>query len=435
MRAIPLSCAILFALPALYAGAVRAAPPLSEPDTAAAERLTANQLASLVLETNPGLAAAEAAAEAATYRIDPAGSLPDPMLSYGVAPLTAGSGGSLDQSVEVSQRFPWPGTLAAREAAASFEAAAAARDADSLRLSLVAKAKSAWAEWRFVHAALQTSRDTRELLEDLVATAGTRYAAGQALQQDVLQAELERARVDNRLLDLRRERVALQARINALLHRAPDEPLPPAAAITLREPPPPLATLQTRALTRHPELSRLEAELSAGESRVTLAEKAFFPDFEIGVGYNGVMDPADKRPMFGVSINLPFDRGRRHADLDQARAAAHRARLSLSQRSAELLADLAAARAEVIQARESVELYRDRLVPLAAQYLAAALADYRSGSGAFLNVIDAERGRLESELALARALSDYARRQAALERWSGGSLEPADRPTSAGTRP
>src|SRR5690606_780907 len=107
------------------------------------------------------------------------------------------------------------------------------------------KAKSAWAEWRFVHAALQTSRDTRELLEDLVATAGTRYAAGQALQQDVLQAELERARVDNRLLDLRRERVALQARINALLHRAPDEPLPPAAAITLREPPPPLATLQT----------------------------------------------------------------------------------------------------------------------------------------------------------------------------------------------
>ena len=55
-----------------------------------AERMTADGLASRVLEANPGLVAIEAAAEAAAYRVDPAGSFDDPMLSYGVAKAQPG---------------------------------------------------------------------------------------------------------------------------------------------------------------------------------------------------------------------------------------------------------------------------------------------------------------------------------------------------------
>jgi outer membrane protein TolC len=69
---------------------------------------------------------------------------------------------------------------------------------------------------------------------------------------------------------------------------------------------------------------------------------------------------------------------------------------------------------------------------LASQYLDAAIADYRSGAGPFLNVITAEQRKLEADLELARAVSDYARRRAELERWVGGSLEAALQP-SAGT--
>lgn len=436
MRSISLPLAVACALPVLAAAPATAAPPpQDDPEQAVAgPPLTAEALASMVLMANPGLAAAAAGAQAAAQEVRPAGSLEDPMLSYAVAPLTAGADRSLMQSIEVSQSFPWPGTLAARESAARYEAIASERDVDALRLRIIAQAKSAWAEWRYIDSALEINNATRALLDELLATARTRYAAGRALQQDVLQAEVERVDLENDLLRLARQRATLQASINALLNRAPETLLPPAAPISPESTLPPLEALQARALTRHPELARLEARISARESEVTLAEKGFYPNFEIGVGYDAMWDMVDQRPMIGVSINVPFDRGRRRAELDRARAERRRAEYALLQTRADLLAGLAAARAEVDEARRSVALYEDELVPLAAQYLEATIADYQSGAGPFLNVIAAERRKLETGLGLARARADHARRHAELELWTGGSLDTPFPATAGATR-
>ena len=435
LRTISAQLGALCGLLALAADPIWADPqPLEPGKPEAGQQLTAENLATWVLESNPGLAAIETAAEAAVYRIEPAGSLDDPMLSYGVAPLTAGTNGGLTQNVDISQKFPWPGTLAARESAARFEAVAAERDVDVLRLQIVAQAKSAYAEWRFVDSALEIYHATQALLDELIATAQTRYAAGRATKQDVLQAELERSDLDNRLLRLLRQQASVQAQINALLNRAPDAPLPTAAPISLQPPPPALEALQPLALAQHPELSRLNAEISVSESLVTLAEKAFYPNFEVGVGYNSMWESVDQRPMIGVSINIPIDRSKRRSELDEARAEMHRTELSLSERRARLLAELATARAEVVEAQKSVVLYQDQLVPLAAQYLEAAIADYQSGTGAFLNVITAEQRKLETDLELARARADYVRRLAELELWTGNSLN-ASMPTTAGAKP
>lgn len=434
MRTLIFRCAGLSALFVLVAGAAWGDPaPQGRTDPDSGAPLTADDLASWVLQVNPGLSAIQSAAEAAAYRVEPAGSLEDPMLRYAVAPLTADADRSLNQVLDFSQKFPWPGTLAAREAAARHEAVAADRGVDALRLRIIAQAKSAHAEWRFVHEGLAIYHATKRLLDDLIAAALTRYAAGSALKQDVLQAEVERANLDKYLLLLARQQANVRARINALLNRAPETPLPAAAAIRLRSAPPALEALQGLALAQHPELSRLDAQISASQSRVTLAEKAFYPNFQVGVAYNGVMDDTDKRPLIGVTINLPLDRSKRRAELGRAQADTQRAQWSLVERRAELLSDLAQARAEVLEARSSIALYKTKLVPLAAEYLEAAIADYQSGTGAFLNVITAEQRKLSADLELARARSDYARRLAELERWVGGSIDRA-RTTPAGVR-
>ncbi len=424
MRAIPIRCAVFSAVLALAAGPVWGDPALLEPAAPeAGQPLTADQLVTWVLESNPGLAAIQAAADAAAYRIDAAGSLDDPLLSYGIAPLTADASRGLNQKLEFSQKIPWPGTLAAREAAAQHDAIAADRNVEALRLRVIAQAKSAYAEWRFVDEGLAIHHATQALFDELIATTQTRYAAGRALKQDALQAEIERTDLDNQLLRLLRQQTTVQARINALLNRASDAPLPAAAPIPLKSAPPALKALQTLALAQHPELSRLDAQISASKSRVTVAEKAFYPNFELGVGYNSLWDNADKRPSFGVSINVPFDRSKRKSELNRARADTRRAEWLLVERRAELLSNVAQARAEVLEAQASVALYQDKLVPLAAEYLAAAVADYQSGAGAFLNVITAEQRKLSADLSLARAHADSARRLAELERWIGGPIQ------------
>ena len=384
--------------------------------------LTVESLVSAVLEQNPRLRAAEAAAEAALYRIDPAGSLDDPMLSYSVAPRSA------DQNIEFMQRLPWPGTLRAREAAAEREAAAARWGVGVDQLMLTAAAKSAYAEWYFVARALEIHHTVEDLVNELIITAEARYAAGRASKQDVLLAEVERTDLENEELVIRREQTAALAGINALLNRAPDTALPLAAPIEVQSSIPDGETVERLALDRHPELKRLNAEIAGAENVVTLARKAFYPDFQIQAGYNAMWDESDQRAMLGVSINIPFDRNKRRAELDRAQAEVRRAEWTLMERRAQLLADLTRARAEVEESIESIRLYEEEFVPLAGEYLDAAMADYQSGTGAFLNVVTAEQRSLRTELALERARADYVRRLAELELWAGGDLDAATNP-------
>lgn len=435
MRALFLRYAVFGVFLMLAVAPVWSDPPLQESaGSETGQYLTAEQLASWVLEANPGLAAIQAAVEAAAYRIDPAGALDDPVLSYGLAPLTHDSNRGLNQRFDFSQKIPWPGTLAAREAVARNDALAASSGADMLQLRVIAQTKSAYAEWHFIHEALNISHVTQALLDELIVTTQARYAAGLALKQDALQAEIERTDLNNQELRLSRQQTTIQARINALLNRSPDALLPEAAPIIVfRQPPPAFQELQALALVHHPDISQLDAQISAGKSRITLAEKAFYPDFQVGMGYNSLWDDADKRPILGVSINIPLDHSKRTSELNQARADTRRAEWSLVERRAELLADLAQARAEVIEAQASVALYQDKLVPLAEEYLESTIADYQSGTGFFLNIITAEQRKLSADLALARARADYVRRLAELERWTGGPID-LSLPTSTGVK-
>ncbi|MCB1950285.1 MAG: TolC family protein, partial [Nitrosomonas sp.] len=174
--------------------------------------LTAEQLASWVLEVNPGLAAIQEAAEAAAYRIDPAGALDDPVLSYGIAPLTHDASRGVNQRFDVSQKIPWPGTLAARKEAARNDALAVSSEADMLQLLVITQTKAAYAEWHFIHEALNIHHATQALLDELTVATQVRYATGLATKQDALQAEVELNNLKNQELILLRQQVAIQAR-------------------------------------------------------------------------------------------------------------------------------------------------------------------------------------------------------------------------------
>src|SRR5512146_1756431 len=76
--------------------------------------LTAEAFTDSVLSHNARLEAMRQAVIAAVAQAKPAGSLDDPMLSVSAAPRTFGISGGPSGDVEVSQSFPWWGTLDAR---------------------------------------------------------------------------------------------------------------------------------------------------------------------------------------------------------------------------------------------------------------------------------------------------------------------------------
>src|SRR5206468_8176545 len=114
---------------------------------------------------------------------------------------------------------------------ANAEAAAAMRDIDDTRLSLVAAAKSAIADYYLAQKGTQVAQENQKLLREFRQNAETRYKTGVGQQQDMLQADVELARIEERLVGIRRIKQVAIARLNTLMHAAPDKPLPPPAEI------------------------------------------------------------------------------------------------------------------------------------------------------------------------------------------------------------
>ena len=415
-----------------------AAPPPQEHSQSLQEvkTLTAEQLVAAVMIRNPGLQGLAAAAEAANYRIAPAGALDDPMLTYAGAPKTAGGPRGFQERVELSQSLPWPGKRGLREDAARARAEGREQSLADGRLALMAAAKRLFAEWAYIHRTLKIKHAHRDLLTELRRVAETQYTVGRGRQQDVLQAEVEAARIEADIVTHQRRRSEVQAMINGLLNRPPQSPLPPPASLPAPADPPTLRILHEVALEKHPELRRIQARIAEANAQHSLAEKEYFLDFKLSAGYNALWDSPDKRWMVGLSINLPIDfSGKRSALRDAAEADVMRYQWQLSDRQAQLLAQLEQGRVRVQERQEIVAIHQQKLVPLAEESLNAAVADYRAGQGSFLTIIDAERQQLRTQDKLARAHADYIRALADLERTTGRSLGGGDRLTGTGPAP
>src|SRR5437867_2418673 len=172
-------------------------------------------LQSLVAEAlarSPTVAQRQAAVRAATLRIRPAGSLPDPMLTVGVMDLVLphfefNQSDFTEADVELSQEIPWPGSLGARAGVMRAAAAGAHADEGTVRLDVKTAMAAAYYRLGYAVTALKTLRHQRELLDAAVQLSTTRYATGAAPQSDPLQAKLARDRLRSEEFALESERV------------------------------------------------------------------------------------------------------------------------------------------------------------------------------------------------------------------------------------
>src|SRR5437763_4552420 len=188
-------------------------------------------LQSLVAEAlarNPTVAQRQAAVRAATLRIRPAGSLPDPMLTIGVMDLVMphfefNQSDFTEADVELSQEMPWPGALGARSGVVRAAAAGARAEEGTVRREVTTAMAVGYYRFGYAVTALETLHHQRQLLDVAVQLSTACYATGAAPQSDPLQAKLARDRLRSEEFALDSERVAALAAVNALRNRAPGD--------------------------------------------------------------------------------------------------------------------------------------------------------------------------------------------------------------------
>jgi outer membrane protein TolC len=310
-----------------------------------------------------------------------------------------------------------------------------------MRLQLIESAKDAFYEYYLVGRALAVNEETLERLRQFRSAAEALYRTPPKEKkvsfQDVYQADVEIGRTQERQVTLERMRRVAVARMNTLMHRAPDLPLPPPPkevddALSLPEP----QALRAEALSRRPDLQALANHIAAEQASLDLAYKEFYPDLEPFFMYDRFMGNTsasrDLATMLGVKLNLPVWQARRHGAVAEAEARIAQRRAEFDALSDRINFQVQDAYERVRESERVLKLYKDRILPDIELNVKTAQADYKPGLVPAVSVIQAERDRLALYDRYYEASAEYHRRLATLERAIGGALDGAPRPQTNG---
>ncbi len=397
--------------------------------------ITPAQAVKTVIQHNPSLAALVARHKAALNIPSQAGSLPDPVLSFGALNLPVDTF-DLEQEpmtqmqVKLTQKIPFPGKLSAKALAEKHEADALGYQVSEMRLRLSAAAQGLWWDIYYLEKALAIVQKNRRLIQKLLESARARYEVGKGMQQDVLLAQVEladllndEARLDGKIHD-RKARLAELAGNQELTSFDVDL----GHEIVLVRPEDE-EHLVEEALSNRPLILASRLKTDAAKARLDLSQKEYFPDFTVGAAYGFRKDSPQgmDRPDFAsflISVNLPLwanskqkrQVAQKHLELGARQEAERGIRQQVRR---EIATALASYRSSLKQAR----YYHDAVIPQARLTLSSMMNAYQVNRVDFLNVIRARLALLKYEKNYWRAASGVMKADAALRAATGRGIK------------
>lgn len=390
-----------------------------------------DELVAIAKSMNPEVQVMALEADAASARIEGAGSLMDPKVTFLVegwqrdfpsyAPRS--STGGTDKTIRITQELPFWGKRDLKREIAEAGAKKAQVLKRAVENDLVAKVKVAYAEYHQAHLAIDLAKNLRARIDTLAKLAGARYGQGLGRQQDVTRAEVEKGMLGTEIARMEAERRKARVRINRLLNRdlaaplveAPNpRPIPPKEALDL-------AALTDRAQSSNPELVAQEATIHGADRTVALAEKSWYPDFEVGVGAMRREGRFENYEAM-VTMNIPIQWGLRDSEIGEAKAMSAAARQRRKAREIEVGNEVQEAYFNLDAARQVEKLLRENALPQAEIGFQAAAKSYELGRTEFLDVLMAEQQLWKTNIDLLKVQLDQQMALAEVEKLIGGEL-------------
>ncbi|MFC1541605.1 TolC family protein [Candidatus Latescibacterota bacterium] len=380
---------------------------------------------------NPGLKAAFNRWKSSLEKIPQVKALPDPRFTYSYfIEHVETRVGPQRHKLDISQTFPWFGKLELLGDVAFEEANIQRQAYEKLKLSLFFEVKAVYYEYYYLSQSIYITEENMKLLSYFENVAQTKYTTGMASQADVIKAQVELGKLEERLLSLRDLREPVTAKLNAALNRPANAPIPWPSSIqddeiTLTD-----DEIINQIVDNNPDLKALEYTIEKVTKSGELAKKEFYPNIMFGISYvetgpssmPGTKESGKDPVMTMLSINLPIWRDKYRAAVNEADIKRISSERELENRENMLIADLKTSLYNYRDAERKKELFRDTLIPKARQALNVTQSAFEAGKKDFLSLIDTQRTLLEFELSYERALTDHAKFRAQIEMLAGKDI-------------
>lgn len=315
------------------------------------------------------------------------------------------------------------GRLADQQSAArsAWLASQAARDA--VRLSVAAATANGYLNLLSLDARLKVAQATLQARAESLRLAERKTGEGYSPRLELTQAQAEYQAAAQIVPPLRQ---AIAQQENALALLAGELPGPVARAdslAALTEPAIPDG-LPAELLRRRPDVAQAELQLAAADHSLSAARKRFLPQIRLSGSAGAVLSSLLADPIsiwsIGGSVLAPlFEGGRLRAGAESAGAQRDQAAFAYRKAALNAFREVNDALASASEADRQVAILSRQRDALAESYRLASNR-YRAGYSPYLEQLDAQRGLLAAELALAQARAAALQARVTLYQAMGG---------------
>jgi outer membrane protein TolC len=399
-------------------------------DVKPAEELSG--LVAIALANNPELKASDARWRIYREKVAQASSFEDPMMMLKIQngvlrdPFDFGRDSMTQKVVGISQQLPFWGKRGLKGDVARQEAEVYRWTLEERKVELARMVKQAWYQLYLIDRETDIVERNIRILDDFITLAETRYSVNQGTQTDVFKAQVEHSKLLDARITLEQQRKSAAANLNTLLARPAEAPIGRVPDFEIRPVKQTAEELRAEAFANRPLIKSLAAQVGKGEAGMKLAEREFYPDFNLFAEYMQ-RDPAmgsdgDDMYSVGVSFNLPVQRAKRQAAVAEANSEVAMAASELDSLKNNIGLAVEDLLAQLERRKKLVELYGRGIIPQAENTLESATINYRVNKVDFLTLLDSRLTLFNYQRDYFESMAEYQIKRAELEAVVGKDL-------------
>ncbi|WP_443088688.1 TolC family protein [Vibrio sp. Makdt] len=334
-------------------------------------------------------------------------------------------------SVGLMQQFERGNTLDLQQKKASQQADGLALQVEARELTVANSMTQLWLELGYQQVAEGVMRENRRLLVELENYVQTNYSIGKSEAQDLLNAQLQVSKLDEKLQANQQVQRRLISQLSewlgsdwlgtqAIGSQTLDSPgtlkatnqidwsvLENKLATNLD------STKHYQLLMEHPLVKITDATISSNQTQVELAEQAYTPQFGVEVMYahrqanNMAGEPASDLVSAYLTVDIPLFTGNRQDK--NLSAAQHQVGAAKSQKDtllAQMNAQVNALLVDKANLTQRLERYQSSLLPQTSARIRAVERGYQNNTAQFNDVISATADELALKLEQQRLITD-----------------------------
>jgi cobalt-zinc-cadmium efflux system outer membrane protein len=387
-----------------------------------------SQLLAEAEANNPQISAANHGARAARQMAPQVTTLPDPKFTY--QQVSVGSprpfAGYTNSDfayigIGASQELPYPGKLRLRGDVAERDADTKLAEVEVMKTSIADAIKVDYLQLAYLQQTLGILRQNESVLDQLIQDATAHYRVGQGMQQDVLQAQVNRTKIVKEITMHHQQMGQTQAHLKGLLSR--DQRSPDIVTEDLIESPLKRTSAELLAVVRQNN-AQIQVDASSvrkQDAQLVSAKREGTPDFELGYIYQNT--DRKYRDYYMFTFDLRFPRKTRvNAEIAEATEKRSESQRTLDAHLQQQLAEVQEGYVKATSDEELLKEYREGLIPQSDAAYRATMSAYASNREQFIHVLFYFTDTLNLKLEYAQTLADHEAALAHLESLAGATL-------------